>query len=172
MPASTSSTISSITARASATLGVVALERQLVPAQADACAEALLERVQDTVGDPGQLGRDPHSRHRAFVPRVQCRLPPWAEVWTLLSVCVATFMLLLDITIVNIALPAIQRSLGASFSDLQWVVDAYALALATCVLTAGSLPISSAVSGCSSCSGSRSSRSPRSRAGSPATPCS
>jgi EmrB/QacA subfamily drug resistance transporter len=48
-------------------------------------------------------------------------------------------MLLLDITIVNIALPAIQRALGASFSDLQWVVDAYALALATCVLTAGSL---------------------------------
>ncbi|HEX4680353.1 MAG TPA: MFS transporter [Gaiellaceae bacterium] len=59
--------------------------------------------------------------------------------WTLLVVCVATFMLLLDITIVNIALPAIQRALGASFSDLQWVVDAYALALATCVLTAGSL---------------------------------
>src|ERR1700761_4146580 len=48
-------------------------------------------------------------------------------------------MLLLDITIVNVALPPIQRSLGASFSDLQWVVDAYALTLATCVLTAGSL---------------------------------
>jgi EmrB/QacA subfamily drug resistance transporter len=48
-------------------------------------------------------------------------------------------MLLLDITIVNVALPAIERALHASFSDLQWVVDAYALALATCVLTAGSL---------------------------------
>ena len=59
--------------------------------------------------------------------------------WALLAVCVATFMLLLDITIVNVALPAIQRSLKASFSDLQWVVDAYALGLATCVLTAGSL---------------------------------
>ena len=59
--------------------------------------------------------------------------------WTLIAVCIATFMLLLDITIVNVALPAIQRSLDASFSDLQWVVDAYALALATCVLTAGSL---------------------------------
>jgi EmrB/QacA subfamily drug resistance transporter len=58
---------------------------------------------------------------------------------TLLTVCVATFMLLLDITIVNVALPAIQRSLHASFSDLQWVIDAYALSLATCVLTAGSL---------------------------------
>src|SRR3954470_4802554 len=59
--------------------------------------------------------------------------------WTLVAVCTATFMLLLDITIVNVALPAIQRALDASFSDLQWVVDAYALALATCVLTAGAL---------------------------------
>jgi EmrB/QacA subfamily drug resistance transporter len=59
--------------------------------------------------------------------------------WTLLTVCVATFMLLLDITIVNVALPAIQKALHASFSDLQWVVDAYALTLATCVLTAGAL---------------------------------
>src|SRR3954471_6426449 len=59
--------------------------------------------------------------------------------WTLVGVCTATFMLLLDITIVNVALPAIQRALDASFSDLQWVVDAYALALATCVLTAGAL---------------------------------
>jgi EmrB/QacA subfamily drug resistance transporter len=48
-------------------------------------------------------------------------------------------MLLLDITIVNVALPAIERALHATFSDLQWVVDAYALALATCVLTAGAL---------------------------------
>ena len=59
--------------------------------------------------------------------------------WTLLAVCTATFMLLLDITIVNVALPAIERALSASFSDLQWVVDAYALGLATCVLTAGAL---------------------------------
>ena len=58
---------------------------------------------------------------------------------TLLAVCTATFMLLLDITIVNVALPAIQRSLKASFSDLQWVVDAYALTLATFTLTAGSI---------------------------------
>jgi EmrB/QacA subfamily drug resistance transporter len=58
--------------------------------------------------------------------------------WTLVAVCVAIFMLLLDITIVNVALPDIQRSLHASFSDLQWVVDAYALTLATFVLTSGS----------------------------------
>jgi len=59
--------------------------------------------------------------------------------WTLLATCVAMFMLLLDITIVNVALPQIQKDLDASFSDLQWVVDAYALTLASLLLTAGSL---------------------------------
>lgn len=59
--------------------------------------------------------------------------------WTLVAVCLGTFMLLLDITIVNVALPDIQRSLGSSFADLQWVVDAYALTLASFLLTAGSL---------------------------------
>src|SRR6476661_2654767 len=59
--------------------------------------------------------------------------------WTLIAVCVATFMLLLDITIVNVALPAIQRSTDAGFDQLQWVVDAYSLALAGLLLAAGSL---------------------------------
>jgi EmrB/QacA subfamily drug resistance transporter len=59
--------------------------------------------------------------------------------WTLVAVCLGTFMLLLDVTIVNVALPDIQRALHSSFSDLQWVVDAYALTLAAFLLTAGSL---------------------------------
>src|SRR5438270_12519021 len=59
--------------------------------------------------------------------------------WTLLVVCVATFMLLLDITIVNVALPKIATDLKASFSDIQWVIDAYALTLASVLLTAGAL---------------------------------
>ena len=59
--------------------------------------------------------------------------------WTLVAVCTATFMLLLDITVVNVALPAIERDLHASFTDLQWVIDAYALSLAALLLTAGSL---------------------------------
>jgi EmrB/QacA subfamily drug resistance transporter len=59
--------------------------------------------------------------------------------WTLIAVSVATFMLLLDITVVNTALPSIQKDLGASFTDLQWVIDAYTLALAAVVLTAGSI---------------------------------
>jgi EmrB/QacA subfamily drug resistance transporter len=59
--------------------------------------------------------------------------------WTLIAVCVAIFMLLLDITVVNVALPDIQSSLHSSFSDLQWVVNAYALTLAAFLLTAGAL---------------------------------
>ncbi|HEY5059550.1 MAG TPA: MFS transporter [Gaiellaceae bacterium] len=60
--------------------------------------------------------------------------------WRALTiVCVAIFMLLLDITIVNVALPPIENELHASFTDLQWVVDAYALTLASLVLNAGSL---------------------------------
>ena len=57
--------------------------------------------------------------------------------WTLGAVCVATFMLLLDITIVNVALPDIAKDLHSSFSDLQWVIDAYALSLAALLLTVG-----------------------------------
>jgi len=59
--------------------------------------------------------------------------------WTLVAVCTTTFMLLLDITIVNVALPSIQRRLHAGLTGLQWVVDAYALTLAALILTAGAL---------------------------------
>jgi EmrB/QacA subfamily drug resistance transporter len=59
--------------------------------------------------------------------------------WTLLAACLATFMLLLDVTVVNVALPDIRRELGGSFTDMQWVVDAYALGLATLLLASGSL---------------------------------
>jgi EmrB/QacA subfamily drug resistance transporter len=67
---------------------------------------------------------------------VRTRDPKW---WTLTAVCLGVFMLLLDITIVNVALPDIQLELHASLSDLQWVIDAYALSLAALLLTAGSL---------------------------------
>src|SRR6476619_308505 len=50
--------------------------------------------------------------------------------WTLIAVCTAIFMLLLDITVVNVALPDIQRDLDASFAQMQWVIDAYAVTLA------------------------------------------
>jgi EmrB/QacA subfamily drug resistance transporter len=59
--------------------------------------------------------------------------------WTLVAVCLGTFMLLLDVTIVIVALPDIQRSLGAGFSDVQWTIDAYSLSLAALMLPSGSL---------------------------------
>jgi EmrB/QacA subfamily drug resistance transporter len=59
--------------------------------------------------------------------------------WTLVAVCVTTFMLLLDITVVVVALPSIQRRLHAGLTGLEWVVDAYALTLAALILTAGAL---------------------------------
>jgi EmrB/QacA subfamily drug resistance transporter len=57
----------------------------------------------------------------------------------LLTVCLGTFMLLIDVTIVNVALPSMVTDLHASFSSLQWVIDAYALTLAAFVLGAGSI---------------------------------
>jgi EmrB/QacA subfamily drug resistance transporter len=59
--------------------------------------------------------------------------------WTLLTVCLGLLMLLVDLTIVNVALPSIASDLDASFSDLQWTIDAYALSLAALLLVAGSL---------------------------------
>src|SRR5262249_38997725 len=59
--------------------------------------------------------------------------------WTLVAVCGATFMLLVDVTIVQVALPSIHRDLHASFTELQWVLDAYALSLASLLLTYGTL---------------------------------
>jgi EmrB/QacA subfamily drug resistance transporter len=59
--------------------------------------------------------------------------------WTLIAVCTGIFMLLLDVTIVMVAQPAIQSGLHAGFSDVQWVLDAYALTLASLLLTSGVL---------------------------------
>jgi EmrB/QacA subfamily drug resistance transporter len=58
---------------------------------------------------------------------------------TLAVVCVATAMLMLDIAVVNTALPHIARDLHSGLSGVQWVIDAYTLTLAAVVLSAGSL---------------------------------
>ena len=59
--------------------------------------------------------------------------------WTLGNACVSVLMALLDVTIVNVALPTLQRDLGARFDQLQWVVNAYALSLAVVLVTGGRL---------------------------------
>src|SRR6185312_10154530 len=57
----------------------------------------------------------------------------------LLTVCLGTFMLLVDVTVVNVALPDMAVDLGASFTALQWVIDVYAIVLAALLLGAGAL---------------------------------
>ena len=59
--------------------------------------------------------------------------------WTLVAVSLGTFMLLVDITIVVVALPSIRGALHTSFSDVQWTIDAYSLTLASLLLPSGSL---------------------------------
>ena len=59
--------------------------------------------------------------------------------WTLAAVAFGLFMIMLDNTIVNVALPSIQRDLGAQLSELEWIVAGYALSFATLILTGGKL---------------------------------
>ena len=59
--------------------------------------------------------------------------------WTLLAVCVGQAMILLDVTIVNVALPSIQRELGVTPANLEWVINAYCLTLGSLLLVGGAL---------------------------------
>jgi len=78
---------------------------------------------------------------RSADPGESLRKDPQMEKkwWTLLVACAATFMFLLDLTIVIVALPQIELALHTGFADVEWVIDAYALTLAAALLTAGSL---------------------------------
>ncbi len=71
--------------------------------------------------------------------RTDARTAKHGKWWTLAAVCTGVFMLLLDLTIVNVALPDIEHAFKASLADLQWVISAYALTLAAFLLTGGSL---------------------------------
>jgi EmrB/QacA subfamily drug resistance transporter len=59
--------------------------------------------------------------------------------WTLGAMCFALFMIMLDNTVVNVALPSIQRDLGSSISGLEWTVNAYTLSFAVLLVTGGRL---------------------------------
>src|SRR5690242_7819386 len=63
----------------------------------------------------------------------------FSSAGTLAVVCLATTMLMLDIAVVNTALPKIAADLRSHLTGIQWVIDAYTLALAAVVLTAGSI---------------------------------
>jgi EmrB/QacA subfamily drug resistance transporter len=62
-----------------------------------------------------------------------------SRVTILMALCLAAFIISVDVTIVNVALPTLVRRLGASTTQLQWIVDAYSLVFAALVLAAGSL---------------------------------
>src|SRR6266481_2949718 len=58
---------------------------------------------------------------------------------TLFALCLAALIINIDVTIVNVTLPSLVRQLGATTTNLQWVVDAYTLVFAALILAAGSL---------------------------------
>jgi MFS family permease len=64
-------------------------------------------------------------------------LPGSRSAWLLAVCCVAQFMVILDLSIVNVALPSIQSSLDFSAVDLQWIVNAYAITFAGFLMLGG-----------------------------------
>src|SRR5213593_3709887 len=65
--------------------------------------------------------------------------PATRKWWTLGAVAVGLFMIMLDNTVVNVALPTIRRELGADLSELEWIVTGYALTFAALMLIGGKL---------------------------------
>ena len=85
----------------------------------------MADTTQDRVGAPGQPPDGPDA-------------PPDPRRWAALGVClVVGFMVLLDVSIVNVALPSIEQGIGASESHVQWIVSGYALALGLLLVPAG-----------------------------------
>jgi MFS transporter, DHA2 family, methylenomycin A resistance protein len=78
-------------------------------------------------------------RHRHALPVAEQPLSARRRVVTLVAMCVAQGMILLDNTIVNVALPSIQRELDVDPGNLIWVVNAYVLALASLIMVGGTL---------------------------------
>jgi len=67
-----------------------------------------------------------------------CTEPPRRGLWVLLATILGSSMVFIDSSVVNVALPVIQKDFNASSSDVQWVVEAYALFLAALILVGGS----------------------------------
>src|SRR5258705_9002986 len=71
--------------------------------------------------------------------RARLFTPENRKWWTLVAVAVGLFMIMLDNTVVNVALPSIQQDLGIGISELEWVVNAYALTFGVLLLIGGKL---------------------------------
>ena len=90
--------------------------------------------MTDTATPPSPSSSNTRPVHAPVDDRVHRRR--WV---TLAVLCVSLLVIVIDNTIVNVALPTLVRDLGASISELQWIVDAYTLVFAGLLLTAGSL---------------------------------
>ncbi|WP_306323705.1 MULTISPECIES: MFS transporter [unclassified Streptomyces] len=97
--------------------------------------------VQTASSDEAALSEANNSDHADATAGPDPDPPPPGRdrAWTLAIASIAVFMLMLDLTVVNVALPQLRTELSADFSELQWVMDAYALTLAVFLLTSGSL---------------------------------
>src|ERR671928_1140648 len=71
--------------------------------------------------------------------RARILAPENRKWWTLGAVSFGLFMIMVDNTVVNVALPSIQRDLGIGLSELEWIVTGYALTFASLMLTGGKL---------------------------------
>src|SRR5947207_14513398 len=71
--------------------------------------------------------------------RARLFTPENRKWWTLVAVAFGLFMIMLDNTVVNVALPSIERDLHIGISELEWVVNAYALTFGVLLLTGGKL---------------------------------
>src|SRR6201991_3818432 len=77
-------------------------------------------------------------RHAGYKCQVPAQLSPRRRQLVLAICCMSLFIVGLDNTIVNIALPSLRTDLGASVSGLQWIIDAYTLVLASLLILGGS----------------------------------
>ena len=75
----------------------------------------------------------------AISPKQPVPLPKHCEKWVLVATILGSSMAFIDGTIVNVALPALQNALHASVSQIQWIIEAYALMLGTLLLVGGAL---------------------------------
>jgi EmrB/QacA subfamily drug resistance transporter len=94
------------------------------------------------IAQPGGIrtsARSSRFRDQGGQMRIPLVTPENRKWWTLGAVSLGLFMIMLDNTVVNVALPTIQRDLGARLSELEWIVSGYALTFAALLLTGGKL---------------------------------
>src|SRR5207253_1008486 len=123
-------------------------ERGQAPRPGGVCRDAQLPAAGSPFERPRQAARAPRYRSlptggpltdRILAKRGHLITEENSRWWTLGAMCFALFMLMLDNTVVNIALPSIQHDLHASLSSLLWTVNAYTLTFAVLLVTGGRL---------------------------------